>query len=253
MKHNSLMLMMMMFMVTTVSLSETPEQFFDQANQAYQQGRFTDAILKYEQILQSGLISSELYYNLGNAYYKAGNPSKAILNYERALRLTPTDDDLRHNLQLANLMITDKIEPAPKLFVWEWWDAVQSVFSLQTITWVCYIAFVCWVAAIILTVLAPSYAKRRFAFFGGMVLTLLLAIGIIVFVGKLNHVTSTNEAIVTANITTVKNSPDAKSTDAFVLHSGIKVSVTDQVNEWLKVRLADGKVGWLDRKAAEMI
>ena len=28
---------------------------------------------------------------------------RAILNYERALRYIPGDDDLRHNLQLANL------------------------------------------------------------------------------------------------------------------------------------------------------
>ena len=59
--------------------------------------------------------------------------------------------------------------------------------------------------------------------------------------------------MVTATITTVKNSPDAKSSDAFVLHAGVKIRLTDSVNEWVKIRLADGKVGWMERGAAEQI
>jgi tetratricopeptide (TPR) repeat protein len=233
--------------------AETPEQFFEQANKAYQQGKFAEAAQKYESIVQSGLVGAELYYNLGNAYYKTGNISKAILNYERAMKLSPTDDDLKHNLQLANLMITDKIEPAPRLFIWEWWDAIQSAFSLRSITWVGYGVFVCWCIAIVLTVLAPSYAKRRIAFFAGAGCTLLLGATLILFFGKLNHATNADAAIVVANITTVKNSPDPKSTDAFVLHGGVKVVIVDHLNDWLKVRLTDGKVGWLEKSAAEII
>ncbi len=241
------------FLVATLAFAETPEQYFDLANQAYQQSKFVDAIVKYEQILQSGVASWELYFNLGNAYYKSGNVSKAILNYERALKLMPNDDDLRHNLQLANLMITDKIEPTPRLFLWDWWDSITSSVSLRTVTWLCYCLFVLVIGAIILAMLAPSYAKRRIAFVGGLACTMLLIVGLVVFIGKLHQVNTTDTAIVTANITTVKNSPDAKSSDAFVLHGGVKVFITDKVNDWIKIRLADGKVGWMEQKAAEII
>jgi SH3-like domain-containing protein len=60
-------------------------------------------------------------------------------------------------------------------------------------------------------------------------------------------------AIVVAEITTIKNSPDAKSSDAFVLHGGVKIQITDTVSDWIKIRLADGKVGWMERSAAESI
>jgi len=226
---------------------------FDRANQAYRQGKFSEAIQEYEQILQRGSVSGELLYNLGNAYYKAGNVGKAILNYERALRQMPTDDDLRHNLQLANLMIVDKIEATPRLFVWDWWDGIRSAFSLSTITWLSYVLFVLVVIAIALAVLAPSYAKRRLAFFGGVASSMLLIFAIVIFVGKLREVNDTTLAVVTTNITTVKNSPDPKSTDAFVLHAGVKVSITDKVNDWMKIRLSDGKVGWMEQRAAEII
>lgn len=233
--------------------AESPEQFFDEANQAYQASRFADAIQKYEAILTTGNLSGEVFYNLGNAYYKSGNIAKAILNYERAMRFIPNDEDLRHNLQLANLSITDKIEPTPRLFVWNWWDAVKSAFSLKSITWLAYSFFALTALCTILAILARSYAARRAGFFAGVASVSLLALSLIIFVGKLNAVRNADAAIVTANITTVKNSPDATSSDAFVLHSGAKVIITDRVNDWIKIRLADGKVGWMEQKAAEII
>lgn len=233
--------------------AETPEQVFDEANQAYQQGKYPEAIQKYEQILQSGLLNGELYYNLGNAYYKAGNVSKAILNYERALKWMPNDEDLQHNLQLANLMITDRIEPTPRLFIWDWWDAIKSAFSLTGITWLSYMFFVLLSSSIVLTMLAGSYRLRRVGVVSAAASLFLLCFGLIIFTGKLNALQSTDAAIVTTSIATAKNSPDAKSSDAFVLHSGVKVTITDKVNDWLKIRLADGKVGWLEEKAVERI
>lgn len=233
--------------------AETPEQFFDEANQAYRQARYTEAIQKYEQILQSGNISGELYYNLGNAYYKSGDIGKAVLNYERAAKLLGSDDDIRHNLHLANMMITDKIESVPRLFVWDWWDAIKFTFTLNGITWLGFFFFVAVNGAIIVAMIAPSYMWRRFAFFAGSASLVLMIVSTVIFAGKLNDMQNSESAIVTANITTVKNSPDRRSTDAFVLHSGIKLSVIDNVNDWVKIRLADGKVGWMEKTALEVI
>lgn len=244
----------MVLMLSAAALhAETAEQAFDQANQLYQQGKFTDAIEKYEAILQSGLVSAELYYNLGNAYYKTGNIGKAILNYERALRLQPNDDDIVHNLQLANLMLTDRIEPTPRLFIWDWWEGIKGAFSLSGITWIAYVIFLLVLGSIATVLLAGTYALRRVGFSAALGGAVLLGIALVIFFGKLDDVQRSDLAIVTANITTIKNSPDPKSTDAFVLHSGVKVLITDRVNEWLKIRLADGKVGWIERNACEVI
>ncbi len=247
------LLLAFIVLVSSSARAETPEQFFDRGNQAYQAGRFADAIQKYEAILHTGAISAELYYNLGNAYYKKGNIARAILNYERALRLVPNDDDLHHNLQLANLNITDKIEPTPRLFFWDWWESITSVFSLNNITWLSYSFFVLVILSAGTMLLARSYAIRRGGFVGTIVSGALLCLSLMIFFAKLNALHDGNTAIVTANITTIKNSPDAKSTDAFVLHSGVKVFITDKVNAWLKIRLADGKVGWMEQKAAEIL
>jgi SH3-like domain-containing protein len=74
-----------------------------------------------------------------------------------------------------------------------------------------------------------------------------------VLAAKVGELTRSDEAVVTVAITTAKNSPDVQSSDAFVLHAGVKVRITDRVHGWINIRLADGKVGWVEEKAVELI
>ena len=161
--------------LAAISVSaETPEQVFQQGNSLYQQGNFAGAIERYESILSTGMANGDLYFNLGNAYYKQGNMGKAILQYERALRIMPGDDDLRHNLQLANLQLVDRIDPTPRLFVWDLWDGIKAWFSLSAISWVAYGMLVLTAAAAVLIILARRYSIRRIGVVALVVMGVLL-------------------------------------------------------------------------------
>ena len=123
-------------------LAQTPGQKYQQGNALYQQGTLSRGRCRVRrQSSAAGYTGGEVTFNLANAYYKQGNMGKAILNYERALRFLPADDDVRHNLQLANLQIVDRIEPAPRLFLWDIWDDIKEAFSLDGITWLSYLLF----------------------------------------------------------------------------------------------------------------
>lgn len=233
--------------------AQDPQQVFDNANQLYQQGEFEESRQAYESLVKNGYAGGTLYYNLGNAYYKTGDLARAILSYERALKVMPNDDDLRHNLQLANSVIIDRIEPAPRLFIWDYWDGAKNALSLQGLTWLTYVFFVATLGAFAALVLARTYRLRKISLISGLVSGFILVVLVVVLVARLSDLGTKDNAIVTAQITTVKNSPDPKSSDAFVLHAGVKVQITDQLSEWVQIRLADGKVGWLERSAAELI
>ncbi|GBD90794.1 hypothetical protein BMS3Abin04_01513 [bacterium BMS3Abin04] len=47
----------------------------------------------------------------------------------------------------------------------------------------------------------------------------------------------------------VKISPPRQSNDAFVIHEGIKFKIEDELNNWTKIKLSDGKVGWLPKNS----
>ncbi len=232
---------------------QSPEQLFQQGNMQYQQGKLAEARQIYEGLLVRGYVSGELYYNLGNAYYKSGDLARAILNYERAVRYIPQDDDLRHNLQLANMLIMDRIEPVPRLFFWDLWDDLKNLFSLWSATWTLYAMFLVVLGSLTWFIMTRRYRQKKVAFLITATSTVLFFGMLVIFLARLSDFTRADEGIVLASIATAKNSPDEKSSDAFVLHSGVKVRIIDAVTDWIEIGLADGKVGWVQKATVEII
>jgi tetratricopeptide (TPR) repeat protein len=237
----------------TALLAQNPEQIFEDGNRLYQEKRFSEARDAYESLLNNGYASGDLYYNLGNAHYKLGDIAQAILNYERAMRLKPNDEDLRHNLTLANLMLADKIEPTPRLFVWDYWDGVKGAFSVESVIWMTYGVFVLCIGSFCIVVISRSHQTQKTAMVGGTGTALVFVVLLLVCLARISDLGRDDIAVVTQDIITIKNSPDVKSSDAFILHSGVKVQVTDRVGGWIKIQLADGKVGWMKNGGAERI
>jgi tetratricopeptide (TPR) repeat protein len=235
------------------AVAQSPDQLYQQADSLYQQKRFAEARELYEAVVSNGYVSGDLLYNLGNTYYRLGDLGRAILNYERARRYLPGDDDLRHNLQLANLRVVDRIEPTPRLFLWDWWDGIKGAISAQSAVWLVFVCLLLLAAAAITMMLSRAYGVRKIALISGLVAVFLLAFTVVLAIQKIAETDRQDEAVVVAEITTVKNSPDQRSTDAFVLHAGVKVRLIDSVNDWVQIRLVDGKVGWMERAAVVTI
>ena len=82
---------------------------------------------------------------------------------------------------------------------------------------------------------------------------LVLALTISLLVVKINREQTLIKGVIVEQSITVKSSPDQNSTDAFVIHEGLKVNLEDKLDQWTKIRLADGKVGWIENEAVEKI
>lgn len=218
---------------------------FEEANTLYRNGDYQKAVTGYEDILKNGFENAAVYYNLGNTYFKLQNIPAAILNYERARRLSPHDEDIVHNLRLANLRVVDKIEPLPQLFLQEWWDALISMFSSDG--WARAGIVALWIAV----VAGAVFIIGRSNLLQGASLALTFGaflVYVFSFVGMMHqrhYESNEQQAIVFSPTVSVKSAPDTQSMDLFVLHEGVKVELLDSVGDWRKIRLADGKIGWL--------
>lgn len=226
---------------------------FEQANQLYRDGKYAGSAELFEQILRQGYESPELYFNLGNAYFKSENLPAAILSYERAYRFSPNDEDVRYNLRIVNLRITDKIEPIPKLFFVEWWESFMNLTSSGG--WAAAVIASGWLVALCasLFVVLRSEFIRRLLFMCGLVLLFVALTAGLCGYQRYHAEYGTLHAIVFTRSIPVKSAPDAGSVDLFVLHEGVKVELLDTVGNWKKIRLPDGKVGWLTIDNIEII
>lgn len=226
---------------------------FRNGNEAYQKGKYEEAISDYQQILKMGYESPELYYNLGNAYYKMHKIGPAVLYYNRALKLAPRDEDIRHNLELVNMRVVDRIPSIPELFYIRYFKSFQNLFGTGTLFWITAIFYMLTILFIVLALLVRNRGFRKVS------RQLAWAIGIVFLVfafilgTKTWAQTHTVEAVVLVPKVDVKSAPTKDGTLVFSLHEGVKVRVEQKTDGWFEIKLADGKEGWLPTRAVGII
>ncbi len=223
------------------------------ADSAYAHENYQQAIKDYEELLEGGE-SSALYYNLGNAYYRMGNITHAIINYERALLLSPADGDIRFNLQLARTKTIDKITPESELFFVSWYHAIVNMASVDGWAYMSLGALAVAIGLALLYLFASRIWLRKVGFFGGIALLALFIVANLFAFQQQHFIENRDGAVVVSSAVTVKSTPAKSGTDLFILHEGTRVSITDgSMKGWKKVRLADGREGWMETSSMEII
>jgi len=224
-----------------------------EADSAYVRGEYQQAIKDYEALLKQGA-SADLYYNLGNAYYRTENITKAVLNYERALLLSPSDRDIRFNLQMARSKTIDKITPEQEMFFITWYRSLINLASVDGWARTALIALALAIILALMYLFSERIWLRKVGFFGAIFLIAVFILSNVFAHQQKDLLINRRGAIVTAGAVTVKSTPDKKGTDLFILHEGTKVTITDaSMKEWKGIRLADGKEGWIEAKLIELI
>ena len=214
---------------------------------------YTEAISNYEAVLDQGFESAQLYYNLGNAYFNINMLPAAILNYERAKVLAPADADIDFNLNIANSMIPDKIEPVPEIFYIRWWKSLRNSFNLYTWTIASISIFVLLILCAGIFFLSRNILMRKFAFWSGIFFILFSIAGFSMTYTRYDIQSKHLEAIVFDPTITVKSSPNQLGKDLFVIHEGTKVFILEEINEWCNIKIANGSAGWLPAASIKRI
>jgi SH3-like domain-containing protein len=80
-----------------------------------------------------------------------------------------------------------------------------------------------------------------------------LLLSFIVLAARIHETNTKIEAIIMVDQVSVKSEPSDKSAEQFYLHVGAKVRIEDESGDWLRIRLADGKTGWLAKDTLEII
>ena len=247
MKRHTLLILALLSLTFSAKMNaqETAEQWFEQANLAYNSGSYDSALMLYNKVLQTNMESVPLYYNMGNTYYKMHEYPMAIYYYEKALKLDSGNDDVKTNLAIANLAIIDKIEEVPQSFIEKGWKGLNNVFSVRQWAVISIVAFALLLFCVFLFLRSRRIGTRKLGFFVGILALAFFVMSVLFASQQKQMLQREDQAIIMTPTVTVKSTPNEVSVDLFVLHEGTKVEILDHTDGWNKIKIANGSIGWL--------
>jgi len=234
---------------TAPTIVEEPSTF-GAANRSYVEGRFDEAIKRYEALVSAGVVHEDLYYNLGNAYFRSGHMGPAIFNYERALRIDPSMSDARFNMDVARQVVAERVVDRLKGAESEpWWVRLATFFSVSQLT-IGLIALDVLFFALLIAVrfLATGFLRTALIATSGFALIALIG-SFLLLRGHIYVLEEVHQGVVVADQVVIREGSDARSAEKGKLHPGVRVSLRGRDAGWLRIRLANGMEGWVPDSA----
>ncbi|MCA0131104.1 tetratricopeptide repeat protein [Winogradskyella alexanderae] len=220
-------------------------QLFEEANALYNNGKYAEAIDKYEVILKSDVHSAELYFNLANANYKLNNIAPSVYYYEKALLLDPKDKEIKNNLAFAQNMTIDAIDKVPDVGFSRIIKNLVNTFSADIWATIAIFGVFIFVILFLLYHFAQATSRKRLAFVISTICLFMACVSVAMAFQKTRLDNRDNPAIVFAQESRVKADPNTSSEEVFRLHEGTKVQVLDNYQDWSKIQLSDNSIGWI--------
>jgi len=232
---------------------ETTDDKFREGTEYFSSADYEKALELWTGIYKTGYRSAELEYNIGNVYFKMHNIPGSILFYERALLHKPGDEDINYNLQIARTQVVDRFEEIPELFFISWYNLLSLSLSTNTWAWISMTAFIFCLIFLSIYFYTSKYKLKVLGFWLALLLLIISLSSLALTFRNKTLVYDRQKAVIFSPVVSGKSSPDESGTDLFVLHEGTKVTVEDEVGEWLEIRLSDGNIGWVPAECLEII
>ena len=227
--------------------ASSPEELFFEANRAYKEGRYQNAVDGYQKLAENGFANGHLYYNLANAYFRSGRLGQAILNYKRAQVLMPRDPDLNYNLRFALDQTKDAVAASQNYLnqAFFWLDAM----TLRELMWAfALLNGIFWGILVLRLFSRPEWSYYVFI----VLLIFWLVVGTSLGV-KWYQLKTDQRAVILAPAVDVLAGPEANDTVLFKLHEGTTVHAGENEDGWSLIRLSPTKRGWIKSSTVEQI
>ncbi|MGB8352946.1 MAG: tetratricopeptide repeat protein [Chthoniobacteraceae bacterium] len=216
---------------------------FENANQQYDLGKFSEAESLYNSIIETGHFSPELFYNLGNTEFRLKKSGEAILNYERALALSPGNPEAQANLTFVRNQTGAKIAPE------DWQSRFIAGLNADIYCWSA--ACAAWIVIFALAIIfLKSRSNNRAPWF--------VAVCFAVFLGyaafAVYHFEQDSSlAIVISKSAEARLAPFDNSALAAALPEGSRVWVLERRGPWIYCMLPDNSHAWISSDVVQRV
>ena len=249
---------------TAASPATTAKARWTAGIEAYAEGNYTAAVEAFEDVVDLGYATAEVYYNLGDAYFKLGQANtshpfatgelgRSILNFSRALKLNPAMEDAAYNLDLAR-DYTNDTEPLPESFIKRMWHSLRDNMTSNGWAILSVVMLALTLLLVLVYLLASRIALRKTAFFVAIATALIFILSTALALSQRTAQLSTERAVVICNDTApVHASPNSASKVVRQPSQGVIVDIVRGSDEWTEIAFADGEKGWIRNNTIERI
>ena len=135
-----------------------------------------------------------------------------------------------------------------------WYRGLVNLTNANVWAYISVVSIVLALLLVLVYLFAPRVLWRKVGFFGGMTFFVFFMFSTLFAWVQHHAFANRSGAIIMAPSVNVKKTPSANAEDAFILHEGTRVDVTDtNMKSWRGIRLPDGREGWMPSEQLEMI
>ncbi|HOO89628.1 MAG TPA: hypothetical protein PLA74_02285 [Syntrophales bacterium] len=223
------------------------EENFFEANRAYKNEAFQEAIAGYSKLIENGFENGHTYYNLGNAYFRLGEVGRAILSYERARLFIPRDSDLNFNLSQAKDQTLDAVSDSQRF-------SLPDLLGLDRVNrYEVFFVFIIMNVLFFGVLCIRIFNKSEWTYYLSIFLAIFIGIGACVTALKWYESITDDRTIVIAKEVEVLAGPDPGDTILFKIHEGAVVHHERSEDGWTLLHLSEDKRGWAKSDQLERI
>ena len=225
------------------------------ALKAQDEQRWAQALEAYEQVLRVYPQHPEVLYNMGTAAIKAGQLARARVALERAMLYKPQDGRISANLEVVTRMIhlrtLDRLRGrAARVGAADPFGAWNLARRVNPSLLATLLLLSAWTLAIALLARQRlSAGATRDALYGVAWLAAALIVGSAsAWLARERVMTQVRPGVVLIDDALLREGPSehaAKRQRAHPIVAGMKLSIEEEREGWIKLRLPDESTGWI--------
>lgn len=229
-------------------VAQEANSVFSSANKDFSEGNYDQAALKYESLVEKGLLSSDLFYNLGTTYFRLDEPGKSMLALRRAQFLEPSLPEAKQNIKVLRNQLgflefaesrTDQfLRLLPRNF---------GVLTAATFVWTALIAFTAGFTIAGLTRFRPALVTLAVLFFLLAIVTWRME------EYRSTHLATETFSIVITGGAKALTSPTPGAQPVIDLPPGSEVRIVQSTGPWCYIDIPGSLRGWVRGEEVEPI
>jgi tetratricopeptide (TPR) repeat protein len=232
-------LLPLLLALTLAFAGQAKANTLDEAQAAYQAGKFDEASELYLQVVKATGSNASVFHNLGLSFDRQKELGPAVAAYLRALQLQPRQGDFQYNLRFLMGQASDKLDtnfprsPETAILL-DQWTSERELLILTVVLFA--------IASALLSYAILRVRLRSAAIAVGVVFLLFSAYSGSSLLYKTKY--APDLGAVSSPKLEAYSGP-TQSVVIFELHAGAPFQILETSGDWVKIGLSDQKTGWV--------